>query len=90
MEYGNIVWGGTYNSDIVKLERIHVDASRLITGATARSNIAKLHEESKLRSIKDRTTTATLSMMYRIINGLSPQYLEDILVSYRNHPIVYG
>ena len=33
---------GTYNSDINKLESIHVDAMCLISGMTARSNIRNL------------------------------------------------
>ena len=36
LEYANVVWGGSYDSDILKLEIIHVDAMRLVTGATAR------------------------------------------------------
>ena len=40
MEYANAVWGGTYDSDMAKLECI--DAMHLVTGATARSNIPNL------------------------------------------------
>ena len=39
---GLIVWGGTYDTDIIQLERIHLDAMRLITGETARSSITAL------------------------------------------------
>jgi len=46
MEYANIVWGGTFDSDLVKVEKIHVEGMRLITGATIRSNIANLHNET--------------------------------------------
>ena len=44
MEYANVVWSGTYDSDIVKLENVHVKGMRLITGVTARSNISNLHK----------------------------------------------
>ena len=33
--YACAVWGGTYESDISKFEKIQVDGMRLITGATA-------------------------------------------------------
>ncbi len=46
MEYANVVWGGTYESDMLKLERIHIDGMRLVTGATARSNIANLYNDA--------------------------------------------
>ena len=35
MKNANIVWGGTSDVDLVKLEKIHVDAMRCITGVTA-------------------------------------------------------
>ena len=46
MEYTLSVWGGTYDSDINKLKSIHVDAMRLISGATGRSNIRNLYIET--------------------------------------------
>ena len=39
IEYANIIWGGSYDSDILKLGNIHLDAMQLVTGLTARSNI---------------------------------------------------
>mgnify|MGYP001591838763 CR=1 FL=1 len=79
MEYANVVWGGTYDSDILKLERIHVDGMRLITGATARSNIANLYDETSWRSISDRCDTAMLIMMFKVKNNLCPEYLSQLL-----------
>ena len=52
MEYANVVWGGSYDTDILKLENIHIDAMRLITGATARSNIQNLHYELGAYTVK--------------------------------------
>ena len=43
MEYAVAVWGGSYDSDILKLELIHVNGMCLVTGATAWSNIANLY-----------------------------------------------
>ncbi len=85
MEYANVVWGGTYDSDLMKLENIHLDALRLITGATARSNIVKVHEEYGGYTVQDRIDSASLSMMYKIINGKAPNYLMDILNKLNEH-----
>ena len=79
LEYGIIVWGGTYDTDIIKLEKIHVDAMRLITGATARSNIAELYKETAFLSIRDRIDNLTLTMLYKTKNNLSPGYLTTLL-----------
>ena len=40
MEYGIVVWGGTFDINILKLEQINVEALRIITGATSWSNIS--------------------------------------------------
>ena len=81
MEYANIVWGGTYDCDVVKLENIQIDAIRLITGATARSNIVKLYEEVSFQSIQTRIDNASLSMMYKIVNGSAPIYLSNLVIN---------
>ena len=43
LDYASVVWGGTYKSDFLILEKIQVDAMRLITGATVCSNRLKLY-----------------------------------------------
>ena len=78
MEYGMVVWGGTYDIDFNKLEKIQIDALRLITGATARSNISLLYTESKMQTIAQRRDQAMLVMLYRIKNNLAPSYLTDL------------
>ena len=85
IEYANVVWGGSYDNDIMKLEIIHVDAMRLITGATARSNIANLYEECNWMSVKDRIDNASLVMMYKVLNGLMPTYLSDLVQHEEEH-----
>ena len=79
MEYANVVWGGSYDSDILKLESIQIDAIGLITGATARSNIVNLYQEVNLPTIRTRIDNASLIMMYKVLNGLAPSYLNDLV-----------
>ena len=88
LEYGLIVWGGTYDTDIIKLERIHLDAMRLITGATARSSIAALYEETSFVSFRDRIDRLSLTMLFKIKNDLSPEYLK-ILLPDENHETIH-
>ena len=58
MEYGIVVWGGSYDNDIYKLEQINIAAMRLISGATANSNIHNLYIETALISIRERAENA--------------------------------
>ena len=79
MEYANVLWGGTYDCDIAKLENIQIDALRLITGATARSNIANLYDEISIHPFEERIKCSSLNMMYKIVNKTAPAYLCHIL-----------
>ena len=47
MYYGVEVWGGSFDSHLLKLEQLIVDGMRLITGATSRSNISNGHHSPK-------------------------------------------
>ena len=79
MEYANVVWGGSYDSDIMKLESIQIDALRLITGATARSNIVNLYEEVNYHDIRTRIDNASLIVMYKVVNEIAPSYLCNLI-----------
>jgi hypothetical protein len=48
---------------------------RLVTGATARSNIQNLYTETSWQNLHDRYKKATLIMMYKIKNNIAPDYL---------------
>ena len=67
MVYANIVWGDSYDSDIQKLENIHLDAMQVVTGATARSNIINMHEEFGGYTVSDRIKHATLIMLFKVV-----------------------
>ena len=36
VEYGDVLWAGTYDSDLCKIDAIQVEAIRIVTGTTVR------------------------------------------------------
>ena len=78
------MWGGSNDTDLYKLESIHLDGMRLITGATARSIIINVHKEFGGYTVMDRINEACLTMLYKIINGKAPSYLSGILSEINN------
>ena len=90
MEYAIQVWGGTYDSDINKLEQIHVDGMRLVTGATARSNIANLYNETAWQTFRDRRNDQMLVMLYKIKNSFVPDHLTDKLPPENHENVNYN
>jgi hypothetical protein len=87
MEYAIVVWGGSYATDILKLERIHVNGMRLVTGATAKSNIAKLYTDTSWPSMMVRRDNAMLIMLFKIKHQLAPSYLHELLPP-ENHELI--
>ena len=88
MEYGNMLWGGSYDADISKLESVHVSALRIITGATERSSVSAIYNETKFLSIQERCNVAKLIMFFKIKSGLCPSYLSDLIPT-RNNEVYY-
>ena len=90
MEYAVAVWGGSYDSDILKLERIHIKGMRLVTGATAKSNIANLYRETAWPSFMDRRDKTMLTVLFKIKNQLAPEYLYELLPPENHQYIRYN
>ncbi len=45
LEYGDVIWTGANEYELDKLDRVHVRAMRIITGATERSSVNNLYED---------------------------------------------
>ena len=52
---------------------------RLVTGATARSSIQALYQETGWATLGSRREVQGLCLMYKIMNNLAPAYLTDIV-----------
>ena len=78
MFYRIEVCGGFYQTHLNKLEQVIIDGMRIVTGATARSNVENLYQETAWNSFYIRRDIADLVMMFRIRNKHVPTYLSDI------------
>ena len=81
IEYGNIIYFGTSNKNLDKIIKLEKEAKRIVTGATFCCNTALLDIECGWIDIITRCKNHCLIMMYKILNGLCPKYLENILES---------
>ena len=79
MEYGDVVWAGSPDCDLEKLDKVHIRAMRIITGATERSNINSMYEDLGWVSLSRRRLIHRLTLFYKITNNMTPQYLADIV-----------
>ena len=74
MDYASVVWGGYYKLDFLVLEKILVDAMRLITGALTLSNRLNLHQEIPLQAIKPFSDHDVQNLMWALSNYLKISY----------------
>ena len=78
MEYGQILFAGTFQKDLDKINKVEKEAMRIVTGATRGCSIALLNIESKWEDIATRRKNALLIMFYKIVNGDAPVNLLNI------------
>ena len=77
LEYADIVWDAPdahrHNLDI--LEKVQLEAARLVTGATARCSTANLYKEVGWETLALRRLLHRGTMMFKIMTGLAPDSL---------------
>ena len=59
-----------------QLDSIHIEAARIITGATKLCSINKLFVDIGWDSLQNRRNKHKLVIFYKIMNGLTPDYLS--------------
>ena len=80
LDYGDIIYDYPGNASFVeKLEKIQYNACLAITGCFRGTSRDKLYRELGLESLADRRFSRRLIYFYKIVNGLAPSYLSDIL-----------
>ncbi|PJE77770.1 hypothetical protein CI610_03303 [invertebrate metagenome] len=85
LEYADIIWDNCTHQSKQLLESVQLEAARIITGLRSGTSHNKLYEEIGWESLSDRRNKHKHIMMYKIIHGLSPQYLQDILIPFINN-----
>ena len=73
------MWDNCSNETKKQLDAIHIEAGRIITGATKLCSTEKLFTELGWESLQERRTKHELIIFYKIINGLTPRYLTDFI-----------
>ena len=68
---------------ISKLQRVQNAAARVITGAGRRDHITPVLQELHWLPVKQRIAFKSLTLTFRAIHGLAPQYLSELVTQYR-------
>ncbi len=84
LEYGDVVWDGLPQVLSDKLERVQINAMRLISGLTISAPIRNLYDETGLLPLSKRRKLNRLVLFYKIRNGLAPAYLQNLIPASAN------
>ena len=79
IEYSDVVWDNITNQDATDLERIQLEAARIITGGTRLASIQNLYDETHLEPLMHRRRKHKLTLFYKMFNSLTPSYLTALI-----------
>jgi len=79
LEYADVIFDDNSISLSQRLEAIQYEAARTCTGALISTNRTSLLNELGWKTLEERRKQHKLILYYKIINGLTPQYLQELL-----------
>ena len=88
MEYADVVWNGCSDTESDLLDSVQYEAGKIVTGAIKGISRQRLMCELGWEELKTRRAIHKLTLYFKIVNNLIPQYLRDFLpprVSERTH-----
>ena len=78
LEYSSVVWDNCTMSEKDRLKKIQIEAARIVTGITRSASTLDLYKEIGWLTLDNRRKYQKLVHIYKIVNGHTPQYLNDI------------
>ena len=83
LEYACEVWDGCTKFDEDKLEKVHLEAARVVTGLPIFASRESLYFETGWETLKERRLRRKLSVFYKIYNDTAPEFLKSIIAPMR-------
>ena len=79
LDYVVIVWSSCGHLNSIKLQKLHNTAMRIIVGSPFRTHIKNMLKTLGFMDVRDGIYYSTGYTMYRVVNGKTPKYLNDLL-----------
>ena len=78
LQYGNIIWGSDYPSNLVKLYNLQKRVIRIITSSPYRCNAEPLFHQHNLLNIYDINKVQVGCFMYKHTHKMLPKVFNDL------------
>ena len=79
MEYACELWDGCFEREVEKLEKIQLEAARIVTGLTKFASKEALYFETGWETLAKRRSYRKITIFYKMHNKLCPSYLYNCL-----------
>ena len=79
LDYANAVFAGLPDCEISKLQRVQNIAAKFILNRTWYDSPEQARNQLHWLPIKARIQHKVLSLTYKALNGMAPQYLQDLI-----------
>ena len=79
IEYADIIWDNCPNIYKKKLEKLNIEAARIVTGGTKLTSLRLLYRETGWPTLEKRREEHKLIQYFKMVKGLTPEYLMDIV-----------
>ena len=79
LEYSDAVWDNASVESKKQLEAVHNEAARIITGGTKLCSIKNLTDGLGWESLQARREKHKRIIFYKMVNGLTPGYLQSLI-----------
>lgn len=79
LEYADVVWDNCTQQQSDSLEKIQLEAGRIVTGTTKLVEIEKLYAELGWLRLSERRDLHKLFLFFKMENGQTPLYLTDLI-----------
>ena len=66
------------------MEKLQIQAARIVTGTNAYASKFLLYHETGWDKLSERRQKHRLILLYKLLNGLAPMHLDNILQTYTN------
>lgn len=78
LEYGSVVWDNCSQYEKDRLEKIQLEAARIVTGTTRSISINNLYREIGWITLENRRKYLKMILTFKIKNSMVPDYLVDL------------
>jgi hypothetical protein len=83
LEYADCVWDNPNPNNILmeSLKKFQLNAARIVTGATAKCDTARLYADTKWQTLSSRRANHRILQLFKIKLGKAPIYLRNLTLN---------